>query len=122
MGNGNMTAVMEMVDENNEHMGKAQTSVIYHNRRLYACEESDKPWVISLPNLETVQRYDYNGALTHEHTAHPKICSVTGEMMMFGHAPKPKNPYVNYTVVSQDGHIESTLEIPLRNATFMVRL
>ena len=119
MAEGNMNPVMEMVDENNEHMGKAQTSVIFHGRRLYALEESDKPFVISVPNLETVSRFDYKGQLKHEHTAHPKICGETGEMMVFGHSPAPRNPHAKYTVISQDGKIQNTLQIPLRNATFM---
>ena len=39
----------------------------------------------STPNLKTIGRYDFDGALRSPMTAHPKIDPVTGEMLFFGY-------------------------------------
>jgi carotenoid cleavage dioxygenase-like enzyme len=81
---------------------------------LLAVVEADAPYVVKLPNLETVGKHDYNGKLKHPFTAHPKVDSKvlfipsdipkTGEMMFFGYDLE-KAPYVHYSVVSKSGDL-----------------
>ena len=50
-------------------------------------------------------------------TAHPKVDPKTGELLFFGYGPFP--PYLRYTVVSADGALTRSEEIPLPVPTMM---
>jgi len=99
--------------------GTANTSIEYHAGRLLALVESDLPYQVTLPQLETLGRYNFQESLVDEDsfTAHPKICPKTGEMIFFGY--RFQNPYVKYHVVSKEGEITNTLPIDISVAIMM---
>lgn len=63
--------------------GVANTSVAYLFGTLYALEESDLPYAISVTsegNIKTLGRSDFHGKLMKCMTAHPKVDPDTGEV------------------------------------------
>ena len=69
--------------------GTANTSVCWHGGRLLALKEAERPVVIDPETLETLGPWDFDGRLTSvTFTAHPKIDSVSGEMIAFGYNTK----------------------------------
>jgi len=92
--------------------GTANTAVEFHDGRLLALVESDHPHHVQLPKLATVGAYNYDGALNHPFTAHPKVDAKTGEMMFFGYQIN-KPPYLHYSVVSKEGKFLRTVPIEL---------
>ncbi|KAK4759448.1 hypothetical protein SAY87_022579 [Trapa incisa] len=60
--------------------GTGNTSLVYHNGKLLALYESDKPYVIKIledGDLQTLGILDYDKRLGHSFTAHPKIDPFT---------------------------------------------
>ena len=58
----------------------ANTSVLWHNGKLYALKESQRPMEIDPETLETRGLWDFNGKLKSKtFTAHPKVDPQTGE-------------------------------------------
>ena len=65
------------------------TAMVFHQGKLFGLMEGGTPYELSLPSLETVGEHDFDGTLTHNFTAHPKVDAQTGEMMTFGYSPFP---------------------------------
>ncbi len=64
-------------------------------------------------DLETVGRNDFSGTLPGAFTAHPKLDPDTGEMHAMAYAPSQWMDHIQYVVVSPDGRVRKTLDIPL---------
>eukprot|EP00746_Dinoflagellata_sp_MGD_P091816 gnl/MRDRNA2_/MRDRNA2_36370_c0_seq1.p1 gnl/MRDRNA2_/MRDRNA2_36370_c0~~gnl/MRDRNA2_/MRDRNA2_36370_c0_seq1.p1 ORF type:complete len:496 (-),score=80.98 gnl/MRDRNA2_/MRDRNA2_36370_c0_seq1:112-1599(-) len=90
--------------------GQANTHVVYHAKQLLALYEVDKPYVISVPCLETLGLDAYKGNINHNMTAHPKVCPVTGELIYFGY--DVWNPVVHYGVVDKEGKTTCSWDVP----------
>ncbi|GEM_PF-7890 len=90
----------------------ANTSCVWHNGQLLALWEAGAPYIIQLPDLETVGIHTFNNKLASTFTAHPKIDPVTGEMMFYGFSPIAP-PYLEYSVVSAEGELKRTVPIDL---------
>ncbi|KAG2298656.1 hypothetical protein Bca4012_010123 [Brassica carinata] len=100
--------------------GTANTSLIYHNGKLLALHEADKPYVIKVledGDLQTLGINDYDKRLTHSFTAHPKVDPVTGEMFTFGYSHIP--PYLTYRVISKDGIMHDPVPITISQPMMM---
>jgi carotenoid cleavage dioxygenase len=67
--------------------------------------------------LETVGFNDFGGKLKTPFTAHPKICSLTGEMHFFGYRALP--PFLTYHVADASGTLLRSMEIPVKGATMV---
>ena len=104
-----------LFDENGELMSSANTALLFHNGRLFALSEADKPYHVTLPDLETVGRFTYDGALGHNHTAHPKLDPVTGEVVLFGSAGTD----VHCSVASADGALRGPVTVSRKYASMM---
>lgn len=66
--------------------GTANTHVMWHAGKLLALKEDDLPYELDPDTLETVGRYDYDGAVRAQWlTAHPKIDMATNEMFTFSY-------------------------------------
>ncbi|MCP5145277.1 MAG: carotenoid oxygenase family protein [Gammaproteobacteria bacterium] len=66
----------------------ANTHVLNHKGLILALKEDSPPCAMDLNTLETVDPvYTFDGALPHDRpfTAHPKICSTTGNIVAFGY-------------------------------------
>ncbi|HEY9811429.1 MAG TPA: carotenoid oxygenase family protein [Halomicronema sp.] len=95
----------------------ANTALIYHAGRFLALWEGGFPHAISLPNLDTIGDYNFNGKLASSFTAHPKVDPVTGEMMFFGYSFSP--PYLTYGVVSSQGDLLKSVPFDLPQPVMM---
>ncbi|KAF9665715.1 hypothetical protein SADUNF_Sadunf16G0152500 [Salix dunnii] len=100
--------------------GTGNTSLIYHNGKLLALQEADKPYVVKVMedgDLQTLGLLDYDKRLKHPFTAHPKVDPFTGEMFTFGYSHEP--PYVTYRVISKDGVMHDPVPITISDPIMM---
>ncbi len=93
------------------------TAMVFHNNQLYAMMEGGTPYRVSLPELETQGEHDFDGTVTHNFTAHPKVDVKTGEMMTFGYGISP--PFLSYSVVGTDGRASHQTEITIPKPIMM---
>lgn len=93
----------------------ANTSLVFHDRRLLALVENGVPHYIAVQTLETYGKYDFDGKLKHPFTAHPKVDPITGEMLSFGYQ-FGQLPAVQYFVVSKDGAKAPSVPITLKDS------
>lgn len=77
-------------------------NVVRHAGRLLALAESACPFRMT-PDLETIGRETFEGALPAGMTAHPKIDPTTGEMAVFCYALEP--PFLTWSIVARDGTV-----------------
>ena len=89
----------------------ANTALVWHAGRFLATWEGGAPHALTLPELETLGKFTFQNQLTSAVTAHPKIDPQSGEMFFFGYAFAP--PYLQYSIVSQDGDRLKTMPIEL---------
>ena len=90
----------------------ANTALVYHAKQLLALWEGGKPHALTVPSLETLGLYDYEGKLTSPFTAHPKIDPETGEMRFFGYS-LAEPPHLQYGLISAQGELLWTKPIDL---------
>jgi carotenoid cleavage dioxygenase len=100
-----------------EGKNTGNTAMVFHNGQLFALMEGGTPYRVTLPDLETAGEHDFDGTLTHNFTAHPKVDVTTGEMMTFGYSPTP--PFLTYSVVTPDGKAVHTKEITIPKGVMM---
>ncbi len=93
------------------------TAMVFHNDQLFALMEGGTPYRVTLPELETQGEHDFDGTLTHNFTAHPKVDVKSGEMMTFGYSPTP--PFLTYSVVDPKGRAVHTKEISIPKGVMM---
>ncbi|KAJ6755118.1 CAROTENOID CLEAVAGE DIOXYGENASE 1-3 [Salix purpurea] len=101
-------------------VGTGNTGLIYHNGKLLALQEVDKPYVVKVledGDLQTIGLLDYDKRLNHPFTAHPKVDPFTGEMFTFGCSREP--PYVTYRVISKDGVMHDPVPITISDPIIM---
>ena len=96
----------------------ANTTTVWHAGQLLAMCEGQEPYVLTVPNLETVGPYTYNNKLAHPLCAHPKVDPITREMMVMGYSIWQR-PYVKYSIVSATGELESTVPIEIPRPVMM---
>ncbi|GET40860.1 carotenoid oxygenase family protein [Microseira wollei] len=96
----------------------ANTTPIWHAGKLLALCEGQEPYILTVPDLETIGSYDYNGKLTHPLCAHPKIDPETEEMMVIGYSMWQK-PYLKYSIISANGELLKTVPIDLPRPVMM---
>ena len=103
----------------------ANTSVIYHHGRLFALWEGGLPHLLDPVTLDTLERYDFFGALKNRgpllervmmpelpFSAHPKVDPQTGDLYNFGLYLGPNPKILLYTIRSGVA-LTVTREIPL---------
>ncbi|XP_011047392.1 PREDICTED: carotenoid 9,10(9',10')-cleavage dioxygenase 1-like [Populus euphratica] len=106
--------------DNSYGIGTGNTNLIYHNGKLLALQEADKPYVVKVMedgDLQTLGLLDYDKRLKHPFTAHPKVDPFTGEMFTFGYSHEP--PYVTYRVISKDGVMHDPVPITISDPIMM---
>ncbi|MCO5578697.1 hypothetical protein L7F22_032542 [Adiantum nelumboides] len=100
--------------------GTGNTAMTYHNGKLLALHEGDKPYAIRVledGDLQTLGFLDYENRLTHPFTAHPKLDPVTGELFTFGYQFEP--PYCTYRVISKAGIMQEAVPITISGPVMM---
>jgi carotenoid cleavage dioxygenase-like enzyme len=102
---------------NGAYKNTANTALVWHAGQLLALWEGGAPHAVKVPELETIGEYTYKGKLVSAFTAHPKVDPIMGEMMFFGYSATP--PYLQYSVVSDQGQLVRTVPIELSKAVMM---
>jgi len=77
-------------------------NIVQHAHRFLALGEGVAPYEVT-PELATVGRYDFGGALPLGTCAHPKIDPVTGEMIVFRYGLE--EPYLYWATIGADGTV-----------------
>lgn len=104
----------DVINKNGE--GTANTNIVYHNTKLLALNEMDKPYLLDVINgkIHTIKRYDFDGKLNHNMCAHPKIDPYTKEMIISGYDIIKKNIYISY--INKKSEIIKTICIDLNSS------
>jgi carotenoid cleavage dioxygenase len=97
--------------------GYSNVSVFSHADRLLTSGEIGFPYRLSPDDLSTVGVYDFDGRLTTNMTAHPKIDPGTGLMHFFGYGFTP--PYLTYHVADATGALVASHPITVGKSTMM---
>ncbi|MEO1060895.1 MAG: carotenoid oxygenase family protein [Actinomycetota bacterium] len=87
--------------------------------RTWAMVEAGGTPVELTYELETIGRNDFDGTLPGAFTAHPKFDPDTGEMHAMVYAWAQWLDHVQYVVVSPDGRVSRTVDIPLPGMTML---
>ena len=87
----------------------ANTTPVWHAGRLYMTKEDGRAYRIDPETLETIGRWDWNGALKSETmTAHCRVDPETNEMFAFGYeAGGLASRQVSYFIIGPDGELQS---------------
>ncbi len=101
-----------------EKRNRANTALVWHAGRLLALYEGGPPYRITVPELDTLGLYTFDGKLAHPFTAHPKVDPATGELLCFGYSVMTQ-PYLQYSVINAPGDIVSTTPIALPRPIMM---
>lgn len=115
----NLRCKLKVLDVS-QGFGTGNTALVYHDRRLLALHEADKPYAIRVledGDLQTIGFLDYEKRLTHPFTAHPKVDPVTGELFTFGYQFEP--PYCSYRVVTKEGIMQDPVTITVSGPVMM---
>ena len=78
-------------------------SLIYHGGELMSLGEFGYPYLINPDDLSTKGPFNYDGKLTGNMTAHPRIDPVTGELLFFGY--NVVSPYLTYMRADAAGNM-----------------
>jgi carotenoid cleavage dioxygenase len=90
----------------------ANTNVIAHAGRTFACVEAGSPPIELTDELDTVRLSDFGGTLPRAFSAHPKRDPATGELHVMTYWWGWGNQ-VQYLVVGTDGKVRRIVDIPL---------
>lgn len=77
-------------------------NIIRHAHRFLALGEGVAPYEVT-PELATIGRHDFGGALPLGTCAHPKIDPATGEMIVFRYGLE--EPYLYWAAIGSDGTV-----------------
>eukprot|EP01088_Endostelium_zonatum_P004427 TRINITY_DN15673_c0_g1_i1.p1 TRINITY_DN15673_c0_g1~~TRINITY_DN15673_c0_g1_i1.p1 ORF type:complete len:552 (+),score=123.49 TRINITY_DN15673_c0_g1_i1:103-1758(+) len=99
----------------------ANTALEFHAGRFLALNETDIPYQVKLPSLETVGPYDFLGQFNfppNHFTAHPKIDHATNHMIAFSYSLDTK-PFCRYYVFDENDKLLRQVPIHFDIPVFM---
>jgi carotenoid cleavage dioxygenase len=95
----------------------ANTAVTAHRGRIFALVEVSLPTEVG-PDLRTIGRCDFDGALRSPMTAHPKLDPLTGELVFFGYDVMGP-PWLRYHVLDARGVLVTSEAITIGGPAMM---
>jgi len=105
-----------------EHQnGTANTAFAHHQKKTYALLEADLPFNIRVDrneksfDIKSIGYDDFDGQLTHNVSAHPKVDRKTGELLCFGYDVRGKDGkgQVFYSLFNKDRKLLLSTAIPI---------
>jgi len=101
--------------------GTANTSFAHHQKKTFATLESDFPFQIRLDrndknfDIKSIGYDDFDGQLTHNVSAHPKVDRKTGELLCFGYEVEGKDGkgLIYYSLFNKDRKLLLSTAIPI---------
>lgn len=97
--------------------GTANTAFAHHAKRTYALYETDYPFHLLVDkkedklDIKSIGHDNFDGQLTHNCSAHPKVDRRAGQFLVFGTARD--GPFAEYTLFNKDKKKENYLKITL---------
>ena len=85
--------------------GVANTAFVQHGKKTYALLESDFPFKIQVDgnqkdfDIHSIGHDDFDGQLTHNVSAHPKVDRKTGDLLTFGY--DIENSLIHYSLINK---------------------
>ena len=95
---------------------RANTNIIRHAGRIFALEEASLPVELG-SDLQTIGRFNYDGKLKTNWSAHPKIDPETGELHSFAYGFVP--PLLTYYRVNSEGELVESREVEIPRAVMI---
>lgn len=92
-------------------------SLILHGGRLMSLGEFGYPYLIDPDDLSTLGAFNYDGKLSGNMTAHPRIDPATGELLFFGY--NVMKPYLTYMRADATGSLIQVEPITLTGPSMM---
>ncbi|KAH1055216.1 hypothetical protein J1N35_033281 [Gossypium stocksii] len=84
----------------------------------FQLELNQFPLNLTIDNLETIDRYNFDGQLNSTMIAHPKVDPQSSEFFVLSYDVIQK-PYLKYFCVSPAGKKSPDVEIPVEGPTMM---
>ena len=131
MATGNFL-LEDTINEQGIRMGKANTSLVFHNNKLLALEEADLPYIINPKSLSTIgltYKFENNNNNNNNlfkqkenrhniFTAHPKMDNDTQELIGYGCGYDPTKSIFDYYVIGPNGKITTSFPIHMSRTAY----
>lgn len=102
-------------------IGMANVNLVYFNNRVLALSEDDLPYNIRITedgDLETIQRFDFEGQLKDSMIAHPKVDPATGDLYTLCYNVLCK-PHLKFLKFDKCGNKSREVAISLKQPTMI---
>jgi carotenoid cleavage dioxygenase len=97
--------------------GAPNTAITHHLTNTYTLVEQNYPFQIQVDqneksfDLRSIGHDTFDGQLTHNVSAHPKVNAKTGEFNCFGY--NMEKPYIHYTLIDKNRKLINKLDVKI---------
>jgi 9-cis-epoxycarotenoid dioxygenase len=104
-------------DIDDKMTGTANTAFCNHSKKTYALEESCYPFNVKVDrseelfDIKSIGYDNFDGQLSHNVSAHPKVDRKTGELLCFGYDMMAGS--VNYSLFNKERKLIHHLNVPI---------
>jgi len=96
---------------------QANTAFVHHSKKTFALLEADLPFNIRIDrneknfDIKSIGYDDFDGQLTHNVSAHPKVDAKTGDLCAFGY--NIGKGCVHYSLIDKYRKLVSKMDVPI---------
>jgi carotenoid cleavage dioxygenase-like enzyme len=87
-------------------------NAVWQGGKMMVLDEFSQPWTVDPATLQSTGPLELGGEWTSGFTAHPKLDTRTGELVVFGYQPDAR-PYMRYGVMEANGTLSHNVPIEL---------